>query len=489
MTLTTELDIRRISPEAIVPDPENPRLKLRDLDSLTASVKQHGVLEPITVRPDPSANGDGPRWIVVRGHRRHAAATRAKIELIPCVVDWSDDAKARASTRLVENLQRDDLTAREQAKGVQQLLELGLSEDDVASTLSVSTEHVARARAITTSKTLAKAPAAVELSFEVASGIAEFDDQPKIAKELLKTATENPADFAFDVEQFRQQRAEQKAIAEKTAELKAAGYRILERYDWKWRYPSDSKVAEIGHLTKTADAKTSLTSAGHKDCPGRAAYVKTNYDGKVEVVEICIDWPTHGHGTKAGGARSSSRSPAKKAPTEMSAAEKREAEKKLQEGRIHRACIKAGRAAEVVRRRFVSDLLARNEAPRGTLAFAVPALLAHHLTNPKTEMFCELTGVKKPARHTANVVASYVEVLSERQLPLGLLAVVAAHVEKMWEPSTWKGGWGLERRKDYLVFLRSCGYEPALIEKVILGEAKAIEVLAEAERIKAASKA
>jgi hypothetical protein len=103
-------------------------------------------------------------------------------------------------------------------------------------------------------------------------------------------------------------------------------------------------------------------------------------------------------------------------------------------------------------------------------------------------MFCELTGVKKPTGYGTTVVAKYVDALTEKQLPLAVLAVVAAHIEKMWEPSTWKGAWGLDRRKEYIHYLASCGYAPSLIEKVILGEAKAAEVLAEAERIKAAAK-
>jgi len=80
MTATT-LDVREIAPDRISPDPDNPRLTLRDIDELAASVKQHGVLDPITVRPDPSSNGSGPMWIVVRGHRRHAAAIKAGVDV------------------------------------------------------------------------------------------------------------------------------------------------------------------------------------------------------------------------------------------------------------------------------------------------------------------------------------------------------------------------------------------------------------------------
>lgn len=491
MTQTDQaLDVRRIDPGSISADPDNPRSKLRDLDELAASVKLHGVLEPITVRPDRSANGSGPRWIVVRGHRRHAAALKAKVDLIPCVVDWSEDAKLRAQHRLVENLQRDDLSATEQAKGVQQLLDLGMSEEEVAAGLSVAAEHVAAAKRIQSSKTLAKAgPKVAEMSFEMAAGIAEFEDSPKIAKELLATAERNPEDFSYDLERFRQERVEQRLIDEKSAEMKAAGYRILENAR-DWLGPDRATQVAVGMLCRDASVKGKLTTAQHKGCPGRAVHIRTDYSGQLLVTEYCTDWKANGHVPATSGSRASSTS----GPTkELTPAEQKEADKATQERRIHLACIKAGRAAEVVRRRFVSDLLARSDAPKGALAFAVPILMLNHIDDAAS-MFEDLVMTKaaKTGRRSMgvhDVQGAYVQALTEKQLPLALVARVAAHLEARWEPNSWKSAYTIDQRKAYLRFLISCGYEPSLIERVQLGEAKPAAVLAEAERIKAAAKA
>lgn len=97
--------------EAVIPSSANPRLQLRGLDELAASIKEHGVLEPLLV----TANG-GKSFHLVAGHRRLAGAKQAGLKTVPCIVRKLEESQQLA-IQLVENLQREDLTPLEEAQG------------------------------------------------------------------------------------------------------------------------------------------------------------------------------------------------------------------------------------------------------------------------------------------------------------------------------------------------------------------------------------
>lgn len=112
--------------------PDNPRKNLGDLSELIQSIKTNGILQNLTVVKWFSAitkeqdTKVKDRYRVIIGHRRLAAAKAAGLKEVPCVI--SDmDYKTQLTTMLAENMQRSDLTVYEQAKGVQQLLDLGES--------------------------------------------------------------------------------------------------------------------------------------------------------------------------------------------------------------------------------------------------------------------------------------------------------------------------------------------------------------------------
>src|SRR5207237_1618059 len=90
--------------EVIEPGPRNPRRKLGRLDELAESLRAHGLLQPIVLRPTA-----GDRYEVVAGHRRLAAATQLGWTTIPAVVRSTAADEAYLLT-LVENLQREDLS-------------------------------------------------------------------------------------------------------------------------------------------------------------------------------------------------------------------------------------------------------------------------------------------------------------------------------------------------------------------------------------------
>lgn len=99
--------------ELIEPNPEQPRTTLGNLEELTSSIREKGVLEPILVR------AAGPnRYQIISGERRFRAATAAGLEEIPAIEMDADDREA-LEIALVENIQRKDLTAFEEAEGFQ----------------------------------------------------------------------------------------------------------------------------------------------------------------------------------------------------------------------------------------------------------------------------------------------------------------------------------------------------------------------------------
>ncbi len=133
---------RLIPVEEIEPNPDQPRQALGDLAELTASIREKGILEPLLVRRV------GGRFEIIAGERRYRAAIEAGLEEVPCVIRESSDAEMM-ELALVENLQRKDLTAFEEADGLTVLAgkygytheamaeRLGKSRSSITETLSL----------------------------------------------------------------------------------------------------------------------------------------------------------------------------------------------------------------------------------------------------------------------------------------------------------------------------------------------------------------
>jgi ParB family chromosome partitioning protein len=123
---------RLIPIEDIHPNPKQPRQTLGDLTELTSSIREKGVLEPILVRKV------GGRYEIVAGERRFRAAGKAGLSEIPCVVRETTDAEMM-ELALIENLQRKDLSAFEEADGLKMLAEsYGYTHEAMAERLGKS---------------------------------------------------------------------------------------------------------------------------------------------------------------------------------------------------------------------------------------------------------------------------------------------------------------------------------------------------------------
>lgn len=128
--------------ELVAANPKNPRRTFSEteLGELAASIREHGIVQPVVVRPDPVRQD---HFEIIAGERRWRAAQRAGVADLPVIVRNVDD-RAALELAIIENVQRADLNAVEEAQGYQQLVdEHNYTQADLAQTIGKSRSHVA----------------------------------------------------------------------------------------------------------------------------------------------------------------------------------------------------------------------------------------------------------------------------------------------------------------------------------------------------------
>jgi ParB family chromosome partitioning protein len=133
---------RRLSTGSLRPNARNPRRTFAndELDELAASLRERGIIQPIIVR---QLRGTADGYEIVAGERRWRAAQRAGLHEVPVVVIEATDAEA-LQLAIIENVQRTDLNALEEAEGYRALIdEFGNSQEDVAKIVGKSRSYVA----------------------------------------------------------------------------------------------------------------------------------------------------------------------------------------------------------------------------------------------------------------------------------------------------------------------------------------------------------
>jgi ParB family chromosome partitioning protein len=124
------------------PNPFQPREHFEPelLDDLANSIREKGILQPIVVRPVP---GQPDEYQIVAGERRWRAAQKARLHEVPVVIRAFTDAEA-LEVALIENIQRADLNAIEEARGYRQLIEkFNYTQDALGHTIGRSRSHIA----------------------------------------------------------------------------------------------------------------------------------------------------------------------------------------------------------------------------------------------------------------------------------------------------------------------------------------------------------
>ncbi len=170
----------------IQPNPEQPRRAFADdeLEELAASIRERGVLQPILVRPLPGA---GNEYQIVAGERRWRAAQRAGLRVIPALVrDLADQEVMEVA--LIENIQRADLNALEEARGYEAMArKFERSPDAIAKVVGKSRSHVAN------TLRLMRLPQAIQEHLESgrltaghARALLDLDDAIGLAEQVIK---------------------------------------------------------------------------------------------------------------------------------------------------------------------------------------------------------------------------------------------------------------------------------------------------------------
>jgi ParB family transcriptional regulator, chromosome partitioning protein len=137
-------EMRSVPVGSIRPNPFQPRREFdeAELSDLAESIRQNGLLQPIVVRPAGNRAGS-ERWELVAGERRWRAVTRLGWKEVSAVVRSVDD-RTLLVLALVENIQRSELNALEEAEGYQQLIaEFGLTQHEVAASVGRDRSTVA----------------------------------------------------------------------------------------------------------------------------------------------------------------------------------------------------------------------------------------------------------------------------------------------------------------------------------------------------------
>ncbi|SMX32344.1 ParB/RepB/Spo0J family partition protein [Maliponia aquimaris] len=210
--------------ESLVPNPDQPRRTFTQaqLDELAASIRTKGIIQPLIVRPDPRNEG---KYEIVAGERRWRAAQMAQLHSVPVLIRDFDDTEV-LEVAIIENIQRADLNAIEEAAGYKQLMfKFGHTQEKLAEALGKSRSHIANlmrllnlpetVQELVTAGTLSAgharalitAPDPAALAQTVVSRGLSVRDTEKLAKDTSPKPRRKPVDGGFQADKDADTRA------------------------------------------------------------------------------------------------------------------------------------------------------------------------------------------------------------------------------------------------------------------------------------------
>lgn len=176
---------RRVPIEYIKANPKNPRKRFdsEELDNLSASIREKGILQPILVRP---VSGKKDAYEIVAGERRWRAAQRAGIHDVPVTLLEINDKEA-LEIAIVENVQRADLNPLEEAAGYENLIgQFSYSQNDLAKVVGKSRSHIANTlRLLKLPNSVKKFLSEGKLTAGHARALLAHDDPEKLARTIV----------------------------------------------------------------------------------------------------------------------------------------------------------------------------------------------------------------------------------------------------------------------------------------------------------------
>jgi ParB family chromosome partitioning protein len=448
---------------------EHPGNVREDLDlgaEFCASVAETGVRIPLMVTPSPDG---GLR--VIEGHRRLAAAIKAGLTEVPCVLEpaRAGDEAGQFLDMVVANSgdQRRNFTPIEEATALFAAHQAGATQTRIRKATGRKADEVKsalQAGRISPGTRAAAGELAAQLSLDQLALLAEFDGDAE-SVEKITTALRNGYPAEYVAERIRQDRAEAAEHVRLCSELEAAGIAI-----------TDDLPAGAERLTDLDHDGEALTPEAHAVCPGRGAFFPSW--NRLHPLHYCASPAEHGHTSRyarpiasAGGDPDGTGAsfPRPQAPEDATPDPDR---RLVIEGN------KAWAAAAEVRKRWLSQLFARRAAPREVARFVAEQLL----TMPEPLRLSLASAYAKPmfteiAGRPAHVLFDGCGTCPTARLPLVMLApiVVAYEGEMYGIDASRRGTWREDRyspcgRREagrYLAFLASLGYQLTPIEQAV----------------------
>ena len=214
--------VREIEIARIRPNPDQPRVQFDEdtLEELADSVREHGVLQPILLRP---AGGD--EYLIIAGERRWRAAQRARLHAIPAIIREIDEATT-AEFALIENIQRQDLNPLEEAEGYRQLIQRhGHTQDDIGRIVHKSRSHIANLlRLLDLPQFVRQSLMRGEISMGHARAVATADDPEALTREIIALGLS----VRQAEERARREKQRQVPGAEATGAPRRSGARVVD---------------------------------------------------------------------------------------------------------------------------------------------------------------------------------------------------------------------------------------------------------------------
>lgn len=416
--------------DVVRPAADNLRRRVGDVSDIVASIPTHGIIEPLVVAPQ-----DDGTYLIVAGHRRHAAAIKAELSTVPCVVRAMTDEE-RVLAALIENGARNDLRATEEAGGYFRLVEAGWTIKDLAAAVGRSPRHVS------TRLSLLQLPAAVrskvdqgKVSIADATELLRLKNHPQALKEVTARLAEEDydSDVAWTVHHALREIERQERRTAVVEELSAKGVAVID-HDGYGPPPGLALLGRYGGIELDAQA--------HADESCHVVVVTSNGDQH----PACNDAKRH----------------AKKGASELKITKPARVES--DHDRQHKADHKALRESARERGEYLSQLLHRR-LPKASVTSLVMRAFLHSANQAPAKAACDLLGIEAPNASQDYYGARAVDALvryandGEAQLQRTALALAFALAEEHMGASWGAIGWAQPSVLAHLEFLEASGYE------------------------------
>lgn len=443
-----------------------------DAKEFARSIKERGVLEPITVYAD--GNGE---YAVLRGQRRTVVAAQVGLVAIPAQVVAKPQETDRITDQMVENVHRAAMRDSEIIGGVEQLALVGITPAQIAKRAALPRDQVNAALAVAAKERTRARVTCGDLTLDEAATFAEFelDDD---AIERLERAREAGRPLAHVAQQLRDEADERLALASEVERLRAQGLPVLEPGD----VANAHRLRIADHVR--ADDGAQVPEAEWSDVPGAAVLVVGDWEYPEDEADsdkatpvkvfspvwICRD-PEAAGLVQRWAYLTRNRNTGDAGP-ETDPLVSRE------ERRTVIANNKAWSSAEVVRRDWMRQFLTRRTVPQGAEMLICEAVVGGQFTVTKAmdmahPMLRELLGLDTASVYGGGRQAAE-QLAAQQASPKAATLTTLAAVVTSWECSTGKHTWRNPSAWDARVLgaLIQWGYRPSEVEEIVLGAPK-----------------